>query len=269
MGYGREGRPLSSLRKFFGLTFALSWVLWSLAALVPPGTPFRTALFLPGTFAPALVTLWLGGRSLLDRVFVWQVKARWYAFAVLYIAAVKLAAAIVHRLAAGAWPAIEPGPWFFFVAATLTSTPFQVGEELGWRGYALPRLAERLGLAGAALVLGVIWAAWHLPLFFIRGTDTTGNSFPLFLLSVTAISVALAWLYVRTGGSLLLVMLMHAAANNTPHFIPPNPASSVWTLNASLAQWLTALFLWIGAGYLVWRLRGSRMPSPVVIEVGN
>ncbi len=237
--------------RFFGLTFALSWALWGLAGLVPVETPLRTALFLPGTFAPALVTLWLGGRSLLDRVFVWQVKARWYLFALLYIAAVKVAAAIVYRLALGAWPAIEPGPWFLFVAATLTSTPFQVGEELGWRGYALPRLAERLGPGGAALVLGVIWGAWHLPLFFILGTDTTGQSFPLFVLSVTAISVALAWLYVRTGGSLLLVMLMHAAVNNTPHFLPPKPASSVWALNASLVQWLTALFLWVGAGYIL------------------
>jgi len=232
--------------EFFGLTFALSWALWSLVALVPVGTPLRTALFLPGTFAPAIVALWLGGRSLLDRIFIWQLQARWYVFAIFYIAAVKLAAAVVLRLATGTWPAIEPGQWFAFVAGMLVSIPFQAGEEIGWRGFALPRLTERIGLGAAALVLGVIWAAWHLPLFFIAGTDTTGQSFPLFLLSVTAISVALAWLYARTGGSLLLVMLMHAAANNTPHFVPSG---------ASLVQWLSALFLWVGAGYLLVRMR--------------
>src|SRR6266513_1682513 len=52
-----------ALLKFFGLTFALSWALWSLAGLVPVGTPLRTVLFLPGTFAPAIVALWLGGRG--------------------------------------------------------------------------------------------------------------------------------------------------------------------------------------------------------------
>ena len=194
--------------------------------------------------------MWLGGRSLIDRVFIWDVKARWYVFALFYMAAVKLAAAVVQRFATGTWPAIEAGPWFVFVGATLVSTPFQAGEEIGWRGFALPRLTERFGLAGASLLLGVISAAWHLPLFFIAGTDTTGQSFPLFLLSVTAVSVALAWLYARTGGSLLLVMLMHAAVNNTPHFIPLPVSGNVWALHASLAQWLSALFLWIGAGLL-------------------
>lgn len=245
----------SSLLKFFGLTFALSWALWSLAALVPVGTPLRTALFLPGTFAPAIVALWLGGRSPLDRIFIWPRQARWYVFAIFYVAAVKLTAAVVLRLATGTWPAIEPGQWFVFVVSMLVSTPFQAGEEIGWRGFALPRLTERIGLGAAAVVLGVIWAAWHLPLFFMAGTDTTGQSFPLFLVSVTAISVALAWLYTRTGGSLLLVMLMHAAANNTPHFVPLNATGNVWALNASLVQWLSAFFLWIGAGYLLVRMR--------------
>jgi membrane protease YdiL (CAAX protease family) len=70
----------------------------------------------------------------------------------------------------------------------------QVGEELGWRGYALPRLARRFGLGGASLVLGVLWAGWHLPLFYMLGGDTVGQSFPLFVCQVTALSVAIAWL---------------------------------------------------------------------------
>jgi len=96
------------------------------------------------------------------------------------------------------------------------STPVQAGEEVGWRGYALPRLAERLGLPWASVALGVIWACWHLRLFFLfDGADTFGQSFPVYLLSVTALSVAMAWLYWRTGASLLATMLLHAAVNNT------------------------------------------------------
>lgn len=244
---------MKSALAFLGITYATSWILWTLASLVPPGTPLRTALFLPGTFTPALVALWLtyraagkpGVRALVDRVFMWRVEARWYLFAFLYLAAIKLAAAIAHRFATGTWPAIsEQIPWILFLVGALTSTPFQAGEEIGWRGYALPRLAERIGLGGAALLLGVIWAAWHLPLFVIPATDLTGQSFPFYLISVMPISVAIAWVYAKTKGSLLLVMLMHAAVNNTPH----------WGPNASLAQWLSALLLWLGAGYFLWRM---------------
>jgi membrane protease YdiL (CAAX protease family) len=250
-------RP-TDLLKFFGLTYAVSWALWALVALIPPGTTLRTTMFLPGTFAPALVALWLAPRrqELIDRVFHWQVPGRWYVFALGYLATVKLAAAIVYRIVAGRWPTLEPGPWLLFVGAILVSTPFQAGEEIGWRGYALPRLTQRFGLGLASTMLGVIWAAWHLPLFFIRATDHTGGSFPVYLITVTGISIAMGWLYARTNCSLLLVMLMHSAANNTPHFVPPGTPGNVFALNATMAQWLTALLLWIGAGYLLLRMRG-------------
>src|SRR5438045_7892958 len=95
------------------------------------------------------------------------------------------------------------------------STPFQAGEELGWRGFALPRLGARLGLARASLLLGLAWALWHLPLFFVRDADTFGQSFVVYAVQVVAISVAMALLYVRTDGGLFLPMLFHSAVNNT------------------------------------------------------
>jgi membrane protease YdiL (CAAX protease family) len=235
--------------KFFVLTYALSWTLWSLVALVPVGTPARTALFLPGTFAPAVVALWLAPNreELIDRLFKWNVPARFYLFALSYIAGAKLLAAIVYRLVSGVWPALEPGSWLLFAGAILVSTPFQAGEEIGWRGFALPRLTQRFGLGAASALLGVIWAAWHLPLFFIQATTTTGGSFPFYLITVVAISVAMGWLYDRTHGSLLLVMLLHSTANNTPHFVPPATPGNVFAVNATTVQWLTVMFLWIGA----------------------
>jgi membrane protease YdiL (CAAX protease family) len=108
------------------------------------------------------------------------------------------------------------------LAAALFSTVIggQAGEEIGWRGYALPRLAAPFGLARASIMLGMIWACWHLPLFFLPQADTYGQSFPVYLLQVTALSVAIAWLYWRTNGSPLLTMLMHAAINNTKDIVP-------------------------------------------------
>jgi len=224
----------------------------------------RELLFLPGVFAPALVALWLtwraegtaGTSALLARVTQWRVGARWYVFAVGYMAAIKLAVAVVHRVVTGAWPLFGSDACYVMVAATIFSTPFQAGEEIGWRGYALPRLAAHVGLAGASVLLGVIWAAWHLPLFFIPGTGTTGQSFPLYMLQVTALSVAFAWLYLQTNGSLLLTMLMHAAINNTKDIVPSavRDATSPFAVSGSLVAWLTVVLLWISAAYLVARM---------------
>jgi membrane protease YdiL (CAAX protease family) len=175
-----------------------------------------------------------------------------------YLAAVKVASAVVHRVVAGEWPAFGWQDLHLMLAATVGSTLIggQAGEEIGWRGYALPRLTERFGLAWASLILGVIWASWHLPLFFVPGTTTTGQSFPLYLVQVTALSVAIAWLHTRSNGSLLLVMLMHAAINNTRNIVPAvarDPANPL-TPAAPLLGWITAALLWIGAAYFIVRM---------------
>src|SRR5207245_3974942 len=115
----------------------------------------------------------------------------------------------------GGWPRFGAEPWYGILAAIGLSTPFQAGEEIGWRGYALPRLATRFGLGRASVLLGLIWAAWHLPQFFIPEVDTYGQSFFVYALQVTALSVAMAWLYARTNGSMLLVMFLHSALTNS------------------------------------------------------
>jgi membrane protease YdiL (CAAX protease family) len=222
------------------------------------------ALILLGTFAPGLVGLALTERgegraatmALLGRVFAWRVAARWYVFALGYMAAIKLLAAVAHRAATGAWPRFGREAWYVMAVAILFSTWVQAGEEIGWRGYALPRLSDRFGLAAASVILGVLWATWHLPLFFFPAADKFGQSFPLYLLQVTALSVAAAWLYWRTGGSLLLVMLLHASVNNTKDIVPsavPGAANPL-ALSSSLVAWLTVVFLWIAAGYFLVRM---------------
>ncbi len=251
---------------FLVVTCVLTWSLWFAAGMTPAAGP-RTLLFLLGTFAPGFVALWLTGRStgrsgvaaLLQRLTDWRVPARWYVFAVSYIAVIKLVVALVHRVTTGAWPRFGDVPWYLMLAATIGSTLVggQAGEEIGWRGYALPRLAARFGLGGASVLLGVLWALWHLPLFFVSESDTSGQSFPLYLLQVTALSVAMAWLYANTRGSLLPVMLMHAAVNNTKDIVPsaePN-ATNAWALSHSLVAWLTLAVLSLCAGYFLNRMR--------------
>lgn len=220
-----------------------------------------------GIFAPGFVALWLTGRAtgrsgvyaLLRRLIDWQVPARWYVFAVSYIAVVKLTVALLHRAGTGAWPRFGEVPWYLMVAATVGSTLVggQAGEEIGWRGYALPRLAARFGLGGGSVLLGVLWAGWHLPLFFVPEADTFNQSFPLYLLQVTALSVAMAWLYAKTQGSLLPVMLLHAAVNNTKDIVPSAEphATNPWALSHSVVAWLTVALLWLCACYFLLRMR--------------
>jgi membrane protease YdiL (CAAX protease family) len=268
--------PSSILRQaivFFVLTYAVTWSMWFGWAHL--GSPARWFLFYVGVFAPALVALGLtwkedgepGVRALLARIFRWQVKARWYLFAIGYIATIKLIAAVAHRAIAGEWPRFGQEALLLMVAAIMISTWVQAGEELGWRGYVLPRLSARFGLGSASVIVGILWAGWHLPLFINPGGDTYGQSFPLYLFQVTGISVAMAWLYWRTGGSLLLVMLCHAAVNNTKDIVPsavPGAANSL-SLNASLVGWLTVALLWICAAYFLARMRGASL-EPITEE---
>lgn len=224
-------------------------------------------LFLPGTFAPGIVALWLTFRSgseakkreLIDRLFAWQVPARFYLFAVTYMAAARLTAAALYRVSSGAWPAFGTVPIYLMLFAIVFSTPVQAGEEIGWRGYALPRLAALTGFPVASVILGVIWAVWHLPLFLLANTDSTGQPFLPYLLFVMAISVAITWLYLKSDGSLLLVMLMHAAINNTIGIVPSTQRepTGAFSLTATPLAWLTVIVLWIAAAYFLFALRNS------------
>jgi membrane protease YdiL (CAAX protease family) len=264
--------------KFFSLTFAAAWICFMIAGELSSKHPslagLRWSLLLLGTFAPSLVALTLTARTegragmvaLLRRIFEWRVKVRWYVFAVGYMAAIKVAVALVHRVVTGTWPRLGQEAWYIVVAAIAISTWTQAGEEVGWRGYALPRLGARLGFGRASVLLGAIWACWHLPLFFIPGIDKFGQSFPVYLLQVTALSVAAAWLYLHTNGSLLLVMLMHSAVNQTIGIVPSSVAvvTTPFTLTASLVAWLTVAFLWIAAGYFL-----IRMPKTAVGTLGD
>jgi membrane protease YdiL (CAAX protease family) len=262
------------LLAFFLLTFVLTWAAWfAAAALAAPGnTGFfgvRGPVFLLGVFAPALVALALTARgegragvgSLLARIGRWRVGARWYVFAIGYFAAIKLAAALIHRVATNAWPRFGDIPWALMLGAILVSTWVQAGEELGWRGYALPRLAGHLGLGGASILLGGVWALWHLPLFFLPGTGSTGQSFPVYLLQMVALSVAMAWLYWKTEGSVLLVMLMHASVNNTTGIVPAAVAGAMTplTFRGSLVAWATVGVSWAVAALLLPRMRGAKV----------
>ena len=262
---------------FVALTYLVSWAAWFGAGALAPGATdphgfvWSTLIYI-GTFAPSLVAIALtahekgtaGLSALFARLVKGEVRPRWFLFAFFYMFAIKLVVAAIYRATHDTWPAFGDEPIYLLIVATIFSTMIfvQAGEELGWRGYLLPRLATRLGYAWSSIVVGVVWASWHLPLFYIAGADKTGQSFPIWALSVTAVSVAIAWLYVNTGGSLLLTMLMHAAVNNMGAIVPSATlgATNVWAFTGSTTMMLTLVVLWVPA---VWFLvKMARVPKP-------
>jgi membrane protease YdiL (CAAX protease family) len=256
----------ADLFAFFVTTYLITWTLWlasnRIASPILAGILFSLGVFTPGIVALTLTARSSGRAAVMDilrRLVAWDVRARWYVFAIGYIFALKLIAAAIHRAALGVWPQFGDLPWYLMFAATIASTLMggQAGEEIGWRGYALPHLSARFGLGPSSLLLGIIWACWHLPLFFLWGFDTFGQSFPLYALQVTAVSVAIAWLYDNTRGSLLLTMLLHAAANNTKDIVPSaeRDATNPWALSHSVVAWLTVALLWLCAVFFLTQMR--------------
>jgi len=232
---------------YFTLTYISSWLVWT--PMVLSGFDSRL-LLVSGTFCPLASALLLtalidgcsGIRDLLSRFLIWRVKVGWYLWCFFGSAAVVLAAILIHLAAGGDSPAWnDPAKLYLVIPVFLYVLVFSVlGEETGWRGFALPRLQKRIGALGSSLIIGIGWGVWHLPLFWISGNFHRQIPFSLFLLQDIALAVLMTWLYNATGGSLLLVHLFHAASNTTLGVLPILPIDTGGTLRP----------LWIAVGFL-------------------
>jgi len=248
---------------FFVLAYALSWWPWLLYTVhLFPFPLLATGPALAALLMTEIIGGWAGTKALLLRLVQWRARPRWYAV-VLLLPVVIWGAAVMLNVLLGApapavaqlvgWPSLALG----FLRYLVNPLQGPLGEEPGWRGFALPRLTDRFGVSLASIILGLVWACWHLPQFFIPEADTYQQSFFVYVLQVTALSVAMAWLYARTNGSLLLVMLLHAAVNNAKDIVPSAllGATNTFGVSASLVAWLTVALLWICAGYFLVTMR--------------
>jgi membrane protease YdiL (CAAX protease family) len=222
-----------SLLAYFVLAYAISWAFMVPVALSAQGiitADIPYALYYLASFGPALSALLVtalttgraGLRSLLSRLWKWRVEVRYYVFAVLVPIALFAVAAMANNLITGAWPdlsllgQIDYVPYLGFLGVLgLWLLTYGLGEEIGWRGFALPHLQRNRPAANAAVLLGVAWACWHLPAFFFRDTyvEMGWLGFVMFAVSINFASVVFAWLYNSTDGSLLLVILFHVFFN--------------------------------------------------------
>jgi membrane protease YdiL (CAAX protease family) len=215
-----QRRPLVT---FFALTFALSWTFEIPLVVLGDGIAGTRGLVLnilaanvPSALAIVLTVMVLGRRSLrklLGRLLIWRVDPLWY---LVVLGPAALAGGMVALNALLEGPAMGLGMPLLGAAAFLAFSVFPgsaLGEEIGWRGYALPRLQTGRSALGASLILGVIWGFYHLPLYFTGQAGRPLGLVPLFVVSTIALSVIITWVYNGTGGSLLLVVLLHATYN--------------------------------------------------------
>jgi len=226
--------------KYFVLAFAFTWLFWVPAALEAQG--LISQLPVPATFlgafgplvAAVVVTAQEGGRaglrSLLSRVVRWRVAPIWYGVAILGPLSIMLGAIALHVVLGGQPPSlgllIGALPTLVFVSVYMMIT-VALGEEVGWRGYALPALQARYNALIASLILGVLWALWHLPVFFNPDTLYSNLPFLQFLAYIVPFAVLTTWVFNSTGGSVLMAMFFHAVLNASSELWKTIPEYSV------------------------------------------
>lgn len=167
-----------------------------------------------------------GVRSLMARLVRWPVAPVYYAFALLILPITALAGLLLAVLLGQPVPepAIAGHLWQVWVPALLSSfllTVLFTGgicEEVGWRGFLLPELQKRFSPLTASLIIAPIWTFWHLPIY-LNGIRPVAGLVSFFVM-VILLSIIFTWLYNRTGGSVLLVVLLHASVNNHTVLVP-------------------------------------------------
>jgi len=249
---------------FFALAFALPWFVWGTALAeqlgwitwhIPGALAFWIGLPIASCGTAALTGGWPAVKDLLLRMVRVRVRVRWYLVAVVLTPALA-ALAVLVGVVAGLPVSPETTSWWGVLGAFAFNTwMWLLTEETAWRGFALPRMLPRFGAVGANLLLGVVWAVWHLPLFLIDGSFQSRLPFVVFALSTVATSVLIGWVFRGARGSVLLAALFHASADVTIG------VSGVMTSSGVLLGVFVGLQLLAAVVALVMLARASAEPS--------
>jgi uncharacterized protein len=242
--------PVKTLIPFLGLAFGLTWGIAALLVLFPDAMAalfgelkMSNPLFILAVYSPGFAGLFLvwrhyGGQGLgnfFRRLTLWRTSKAWWGFLILGIPAIVYIGAQLKGTLG------DPFPFFSWVQALpALALALFLGpiEEFGWRGLALPLLQRKIPPFWAGLLLGVIWAGWHIPAFLLSGTPQSAWAFAPYFAGVVAISVILTPLFNAARGSLLLAVLFHFQMMN-----PLWPDAQPWDnllfiITAVIVVWL-------------------------------
>ncbi len=255
-----NGLKRIQLPLFFLLSFLFSWIVWAPQAagvlgIAGVSIPAESPLNLLAVWGPALAAIIVAalatGRTGLRKLFgslgQWRVGIQWYVLVLLLPAGMWLAGRVLDMLLRRSYELesvlSQVGPQYammlpFFIIFAL---PSALGEEIGWRGFALPRLQGKYSALVSTVILGLLWALWQLP--HNIGQGQTGTALLLGVLSILPLTVLFTWVYNSTNGSLLLAWLFHAALIITGYLLAPLP-----TYSDDIFLWLVAIIVVIVAG---------------------
>ncbi|MHC5075941.1 MAG: CPBP family glutamic-type intramembrane protease [Planctomycetota bacterium] len=222
-----KGHDRSQIILFVAISYSYLWLLFGIARFFD--IPFTydprkiggigVLLGVPASLIASILAILLirgrkGLRQLFKRSLACHFSPTWYLAPVLTPLLVTCAGAIAAVWITGAK---IPGNWFS------PSMPFGfmvffliydgLGEEIGWRGFALPWFQENLGSLGGSIVVGVLWALWHLPLFFMPGSSQYGDSLIFYIFLLTCWTIVMALFVNKARGSVLPAILLHGSAN--------------------------------------------------------
>lgn len=199
-------------------------------------------------FGPALAALILvyvksrkvGVQGLLSRILIWKVDLKWYFVALFLQPIIWLSALYIHVLLGGELPIFSNIPVFEYlnlsniinpiylailiILAFFVQVVLLLGEEIGWRGFMLPKMLSITNWINSSLILGVIWTIWHIPLFYIIGSTQSNISLSLYSIDLIASTFLFTWIYFHTKGSILIAGLFHASINSSTVLLPILPS---------------------------------------------
>ena len=237
---------------FLIITFLFSWLIWLPTVLssqgiitLPSWVGIVTNIATFGPFVGAISVVWIrsgqkGTKHLLAKMFKAKFGLKWWLIVLLLIPVITSLAYVITVPLSGdtwntgfMWSTVSNIFIMFFVGGPL-------GEELGWRGYALETLQKKQNALSSSLILGFIWGVWHLPLHFISGSTQEYIPIWAFILLQMVISILYTWIYNNTK-SVLAVMVFHWVGNAAAMLIPFWQKGFIWGVPSLPNYWIPSI----------------------------
>ena len=251
---------LVSPAKFFGLTFALSWLIWAPLVMSHFGIAFNipesisNVVRLLGVLMPAasalILTRLTGGhdavRNLWARLFLWRVNGKWWLAAVAGQPALLVLAAVISNLVSDSKITPEsPISASGFIVNVIMLIIATLGEEIGWRGVALPSLQGQNSALKSSMILGLLWAAWHIPFWLLLDSfDQFGIPYLLLnFLFVLPFTFYITWFFNHSHQSLLLPVMLHLTFNIVNTVLLPVTINVGAFLVFGVLEWVVMFFI--------------------------